>query len=114
MSKLAIEGVQTSQEKVNHNHQILFDHMQTLVGWLNNLLKKRSHQIKIFPKDLTDGILFAEVYEVLTGKTLKVDPKPKFDVQKMGNVNVVLKAFEDDGVKVDLFEIFATETNKTI
>jgi hypothetical protein len=93
-----------SQERVNSNliTSILTYWSQTLVGWFNNVIKKRQLKINVFPDDLADGILLANLYELITDKKLKIDQKPKMDIQKLNNISIALKAFDEDGADVRL------------
>ena len=63
-------------------------------------------KIERFPEDLTDGILLANLYEIITDKKLKIDPRPKMDIQKLNNIATALRAFDNDGANVRICHSF--------
>jgi len=88
MNNIPLSSVEIIEEKL-------------FIQWLNQILSKRNLRIAKFPDDLCDGSLFGNIYEILTGKSIGKLDKAKFEVQKIANMSVVLKAFEEDGLKIN-------------
>jgi len=69
------------------------------LGWLNSHLKKRSVHANSL-NDLSDGRLLSQLYEILTGKSIKYEKSPKLEFHKISNLDTVIEKFREDNVKV--------------
>jgi hypothetical protein len=76
--------------------------MQYFVSWVNHHLQQRNLQVQDLQADFTDGVLFIELLEILTGKKVpRYTKKPRFLSQKLDNISVALEFLEKNlNVKV--------------
>jgi hypothetical protein len=64
--------------------------MQSIMDWMNSHLEKRNMKVTNLQEDLRDGILLANLIEVLANTTLKITTAPKLPSQKLDNINKCL------------------------
>lgn len=74
----------------------------TFTRWANEHLKLVNKNIAELDVDLTDGLKFIALVEVLSGKKFqKYNRRPNFRTQKLENVTMALKFLEEDeGIKI--------------
>eukprot|EP01080_Neovahlkampfia_damariscottae_P008425 gene8425-250_t len=65
-------------------------------NWINSVLQSKGILVNNFFYDLSDGVVFAALYETLTGNSLgKYTKKPKLKVQKYMIINLVLSQIKE-------------------
>lgn len=73
----------------------------TFTNWVNANLRSRDMEIEELGTGFEDGVKLVNLFEVVSKKSLgRYAKNPKFPNQKMENVSLVLKAMEQDGVKL--------------
>lgn len=74
----------------------------TFTRWANEHLKLVNKNIAELDIDLSDGLKFIALVEVLSGKKFqKYNRRPNFRTQKLENVTMALKFLEEDeGIKI--------------
>jgi len=73
----------------------------TFKNWVNANLKQRDMYIETLEEGFEDGTKLVNLFEIVSKKGLgRYAKNPKFPNQKLENVALVLKAMENDGVKL--------------
>jgi len=76
---------------------------KTFTNWANFFLGQRGLKINDLEKDLADGILLINLYEILTDTSVgRYVKTPKLSVQKIENINLVLNGIRERGIKTDV------------
>jgi len=77
---------------------------KTFTGWINAHLRKKGLKISDIVEDLKDGLNLQALLHTISGEdwpsNLKMNKKPKFRIQKVGNVNQCLNFITEKGVKL--------------
>lgn len=68
--------------------------------WTNFVLAKRDLEIQSLLTDLADGKNLCALLEILSGKKIKINPKPTMRIQKLENVTVCLDFIKNEGIKL--------------
>ncbi|KAJ3427635.1 spectrin beta chain [Anaeramoeba flamelloides] len=93
----------TKNNKLNFEEQKI-----CFTNWINWQLSKNTNtnsqkrRVENLEKDLSDGVILAQLFESLTSKTLKIITKPKFLTQKLDNLNQVLTSIQNNGINLHL------------
>ena len=70
---------------------------KTFTRWISQRLRKKKLSINDISIDLSDGILLHALMEILSEKSLgKINSKPRIQVQKMENLQKVLRFIEQE------------------
>ncbi|XP_065644241.1 filamin-A isoform X1 [Hydra vulgaris] len=73
----------------------------TFTNWVNANLKQRGMSVESIAFGFEDGVKLVNLYEIVAKRSLgKYAKNPKFPNQKLENVSLVLKAMQQDGVKL--------------
>ena len=73
----------------------------TFKNWVNANLRSRAISIENLETGFEDGVNLIHLFEVASKKSVgRYAKTPKFQNQKLENVSLVLKAMENDGVKL--------------
>lgn len=70
------------------------------LGWVNSILVERELEITSLLTDFRDGTKLRALLEILTGKTIKINPTPKIRIQRLENVNYCLDFISKEGLKL--------------
>ena len=73
----------------------------TFTNWVNANLKQRGMSVQSIAFGFEDGVKLVNLFEIVSKRSIgKYAKNPKFPNQKLENVSLVLKAMEQDGVKL--------------
>ena len=73
----------------------------TFTNWINANLKQNEMQIEDLETGFEDGVKLVNLFELVSKKSLgRYAKNPKFPNQKLENVSIVLRAMEQDGIKL--------------
>eukprot|EP01128_Nolandella_sp_AFSM9_P002054 TRINITY_DN12448_c0_g1_i1.p1 TRINITY_DN12448_c0_g1~~TRINITY_DN12448_c0_g1_i1.p1 ORF type:complete len:752 (+),score=247.06 TRINITY_DN12448_c0_g1_i1:37-2256(+) len=73
---------------------------KTFTRWTNTYLVERMMKCEDLQTDLGDGILLANLLEIISSKTIKHNKKPKMVIQKLENLNFCLDFLKREGIKL--------------
>ena len=85
----------------------------TFTNWVNANLRQRGMEIDDLETGFEDGVKLVNLFEVVSKRIIgKYSRNPKFPNQKLENVALVLRAMEQDGVKLVSIGKYTVRVNK--